>query len=38
VTALLGRAAGPRLLRAVDLVAGIGLVSFGCVLAYSVVT
>jgi putative LysE/RhtB family amino acid efflux pump len=37
VSALVGRAAGPRLLRAVDLVAGIGLISFGCVLAYSVV-
>jgi putative LysE/RhtB family amino acid efflux pump len=37
-TAMLGRTAGPRLLRAVDLVAGIGLISFGCVLAYSVVT
>lgn len=37
-TALVGRAAGPRLLRAVDLVAGVGLISFGCVLAYSVVT
>jgi putative LysE/RhtB family amino acid efflux pump len=36
-TALLGRAAGPRLLRTVDLVAGVGLISFGCVLAYSVV-
>jgi putative LysE/RhtB family amino acid efflux pump len=35
--ALLGRAAGPRLLRTVDLVAGVGLISFGCVLAYSVV-
>jgi putative LysE/RhtB family amino acid efflux pump len=38
VTALVGHAAGPRLLRVVDLVAGIGLISFGCVLAYSVVT
>ena len=37
-TAMLGRAAGPRLLQTVDLVAGIGLISFGCVLAYSVVT
>jgi putative LysE/RhtB family amino acid efflux pump len=37
-TALVGRAAGPRLLQTVDLVAGIGLISFGCVLAYSVVT
>ena len=36
-TALVGRAAGPRLLRTVDLVAGIGLISFGAVLAYSVV-
>jgi putative LysE/RhtB family amino acid efflux pump len=38
ITALAGRAAGPRLLRAVDLVAGIGLICFGGVLAYSVVT
>ena len=38
VTAFVGRSAGPRLLRAVDLVAGIGLISFGAVLAYSVVT
>lgn len=37
-TALLGRAAGPRLLRTVDLVAGAGLICFGGVLAYSVVT
>jgi putative LysE/RhtB family amino acid efflux pump len=37
-TALVGRAAGPRLLRAVDLVAGVGLICFGGVLAYSVVT
>ena len=36
--ALLGRAAGPRLLCTVDLVAGVGLISFGCVLAYSVVS
>jgi putative LysE/RhtB family amino acid efflux pump len=37
-TALVGRFMGDRLLRAVDLVAGIGLVCFGVVLAYSVVT
>jgi putative LysE/RhtB family amino acid efflux pump len=37
-TALVGRFMGERLLRAVDLVAGIGLVFFGGVLAYSVVT
>ena len=37
-TALVGRFMGEQLLRAVDLVAGIGLVFFGCVLAYSVVT
>jgi putative LysE/RhtB family amino acid efflux pump len=36
-TALVGRHMGERLLRAVDLVAGIGLVFFGGVLAYSVV-
>jgi putative LysE/RhtB family amino acid efflux pump len=36
-TALVGRAAGLQLLRAVDLVAGVGLISFGCVLGYSVV-
>jgi putative LysE/RhtB family amino acid efflux pump len=36
-TALAGRFMGERLLRAVDLVAGIGLVFFGGVLAYSVV-
>jgi putative LysE/RhtB family amino acid efflux pump len=38
VTAFAGRYMGERLLRAVDLVAGIGLVFFGGVLAYSVVT
>jgi hypothetical protein len=37
-TALLGRAAGPQLLRTVDLVAGAGQICFGGVLAYSVVT
>jgi putative LysE/RhtB family amino acid efflux pump len=37
-TALAGRFMGERLLRAVDLVAGIGLIFFGAVLAYSVVT
>jgi putative LysE/RhtB family amino acid efflux pump len=37
-TALVGRAAGERLLRVVDLVAGIGLICFGAVLAYSVVS
>jgi hypothetical protein len=37
-TALAGRFMGERLLRAVDLIAGIGLVFFGGVLAYSVVT
>jgi putative LysE/RhtB family amino acid efflux pump len=36
-TALVGRFIGERLLRAVDLVAGIGLVCFGVVLADSVV-
>jgi putative LysE/RhtB family amino acid efflux pump len=36
--ALVGRFVGPRFLRAVDLVAGIGLVCFGVALAYSVVT
>jgi putative LysE/RhtB family amino acid efflux pump len=36
-TALAGQFMGERLLRAVDLVAGIGLVFFGGVLAYSVV-
>jgi putative LysE/RhtB family amino acid efflux pump len=34
-TALVGRAAGERLLRVVDLVAGIGLIGFGVALAYS---
>jgi putative LysE/RhtB family amino acid efflux pump len=37
-TALAGRAAGERLLRAVDLVAGIGLVCFGIALAYKVLS
>jgi putative LysE/RhtB family amino acid efflux pump len=37
-TAVVGRVVGERLLRAVDLVAGVGLVCFGVVLAYSVVT
>ena len=37
-TALAGRAAGERLLRVVDLVAGIGLICFGAVLAYSVLS
>jgi hypothetical protein len=37
-TALVGRAAGERLLRVVDLVAGIGLICFGAVLAYSVLS
>jgi threonine/homoserine/homoserine lactone efflux protein len=37
-TALVGRAAGERLLRVVDLVAGIGLIGFGLVLAFSVLT
>jgi putative LysE/RhtB family amino acid efflux pump len=37
-TALVGRAAGERLLRAVDLVAGVGLICFGAVLAYSVLS
>ena len=37
-TALVGRAAGERFLRAVDLVAGVGLISFGAVLAYSVLS
>jgi putative LysE/RhtB family amino acid efflux pump len=36
-TALVGRFVGERFLRAVDLVAGIGLLCFGLVLAYSVV-
>jgi intracellular septation protein A len=37
-TALVGRYVGERFLRAVDLVAGIALLVFGGVLAYSVVT
>jgi putative LysE/RhtB family amino acid efflux pump len=37
-TALIGRAAGERLLRVVDLVAGIGLICFGAALAYSVLS
>jgi putative LysE/RhtB family amino acid efflux pump len=37
-TALVGRYVGARFLRAVDLVAGIALLFFGGVLAYSVVT
>jgi putative LysE/RhtB family amino acid efflux pump len=37
-TALVGRAAGERLLRVVDLVAGIGLICFGAALAYSVLS
>jgi putative LysE/RhtB family amino acid efflux pump len=37
-TALVGRAAGERLLRVVDLVASIGLICFGAVLAYSVLS
>jgi putative LysE/RhtB family amino acid efflux pump len=37
-TALVGRAAGERLLWVVDLVAGIGLICFGAVLAYSVLS
>ena len=37
-TALVGRAAGERLLRVVDLVAGIGLICFGAVLAYRVLS
>jgi putative LysE/RhtB family amino acid efflux pump len=36
--ALVGRYVGERFLRAVDLVAGIALLVFGGVLAYSVVT
>jgi putative LysE/RhtB family amino acid efflux pump len=35
-TAIAGRAAGERLLRAVDVVAGVGLICFGGALAYSV--
>jgi putative LysE/RhtB family amino acid efflux pump len=37
-TALVGRTAGERLLRVVDLVAGIGLIAFGVALAYSVLS
>jgi putative LysE/RhtB family amino acid efflux pump len=37
-TALVGRHVGERFLRAVDLVAGIALLVFGGILAYSVVT
>ena len=37
-TALVGRAAGERLLRVVDLVAGIGLIAFGAALAYGVLS
>lgn len=37
-TALVGRAAGERLLRVVDLVAGIGLIVFGVLLAHSVLS
>jgi putative LysE/RhtB family amino acid efflux pump len=37
-TALVGRHVGERFLRVVDLVAGIALLFFGVVLAYSVVT
>jgi putative LysE/RhtB family amino acid efflux pump len=37
-TALVGRAAGQRLLRVVDLVAGVGLICFGAALAYSVLS
>jgi arginine exporter protein ArgO len=37
-TALVGRAAGERLLRVVDLVAGVGLISFGAALAYGVLS
>jgi putative LysE/RhtB family amino acid efflux pump len=37
-TALLGRVSGERLLRVVDLVAGIGLICFGAALAYSVLS
>jgi putative LysE/RhtB family amino acid efflux pump len=36
-TALVGRFVGDRFLRAVDLIAGVGLVCFGAALAYSVV-
>ena len=34
----MGGAAGERLLRVVDLVAGIGLICFGAALAYSVLS
>jgi putative LysE/RhtB family amino acid efflux pump len=37
-TALAGRAAGERLLRVVDLVAGVGLICFGAILAFSVLS
>ena len=37
-TALAGRHVGERFLRVVDLVAGVALLFFGGVLAYSVVT
>jgi putative LysE/RhtB family amino acid efflux pump len=37
-TALVGRAAGERSLRVVDLVAGIGLIGFGVALAYRVLS
>ena len=37
-TALAGRAAGERLLRIVDLVAGVGLICFGAVLAFRVLS
>jgi putative LysE/RhtB family amino acid efflux pump len=37
-TALAGRAAGDRLLRVVDLVAGVGLICFGAILAFSVLS
>jgi putative LysE/RhtB family amino acid efflux pump len=37
-TALIGRAAGDRLLRVVDLVAGMGLICFGAALAFSVLS
>jgi putative LysE/RhtB family amino acid efflux pump len=37
-TALVGRSAGERLLRVVDLVAGIGLIVFGVLLAHSVLS
>jgi putative LysE/RhtB family amino acid efflux pump len=37
-TALVGRAAGERLLRVVDLVAGVGLICFGAALAFRVLS